>query len=58
MTEQPGDTPRPVFSFMGSDADHPTQVSCWITHTSERTHQIIRDALHRSPLYSCLLYTS
>ncbi|MBW8823670.1 MAG: tRNA uridine-5-carboxymethylaminomethyl(34) synthesis enzyme MnmG [Xanthomonadales bacterium] len=52
MEEQPGDTPRPVFSFMGSDADHPPQVSCWITHTSERTHQIIRDALHRSPLYS------
>ena len=52
MTEQPGDTPRPVFSFMGSDADHPAQVSCWITHTTERTHQIIRDALHRSPLYS------
>lgn len=52
MAEQPGDTPRPVFSFMGSHADHPPQVSCWITHTSERTHQIIRDALHRSPLYS------
>ena len=52
MAEQPGDTPRPVFSFMGSRADHPPQVSCWITHTSERTHQIIRDGLHRSPLYS------
>ena len=52
MGEQPGDDPRPVFSFMGSDADHPAQVSCWITHTSERTHAIIRDALHRSPLYS------
>jgi tRNA uridine 5-carboxymethylaminomethyl modification enzyme len=52
MTEQPGDDPRPVFSFMGSDADHPRQVSCWITHTSERTHDIIRAALHRSPLYS------
>ena len=52
MTEQPGDDPRPVFSFMGSTDDHPGQVSCWITHTSERTHQIIRDALHRSPLYS------
>ncbi len=52
MVEQPGDDPRPVFSFMGSTADHPEQVSCWITHTSERTHQIIRDALHRSPLYS------
>ncbi len=52
MEEQPGDDPRPVFSFMGSTADHPPQVSCWITHTSERTHEIIRNALHRSPLYS------
>jgi tRNA uridine 5-carboxymethylaminomethyl modification enzyme len=52
MVEQPGDDPRPVMSFMGSIADHPGQVSCWITHTSERTHQLIRDALHRSPLYS------
>ena len=52
MDEQPGDDPRPVMSFMGSDADHPAQVSCWITHTTERTHQAIRDALHRSPLYS------
>ena len=52
MDAQPGDDPRPVFSFMGSDADHPAQVCCWITHTTERTHQIIRDALHRSPLYS------
>ena len=52
MEEQPGDDPRPVFSFMGSVADHPPQISCWITHTSERTHDIIRGALHRSPLYS------
>ncbi len=52
MAEQPGDDPRPVFSFMGSHADHPRQVSCWIAHTSERTHAIIRAALHRSPLYS------
>ncbi|MDO4710319.1 MAG: tRNA uridine-5-carboxymethylaminomethyl(34) synthesis enzyme MnmG [Pseudomonadota bacterium] len=52
MSPQPGDTPRPVFSFMGSHADHPPQVNCWITHTSERTHDIIRAALHRSPLYS------
>ena len=52
MEEQPGDDPRPVFSFMGSTADHPAQISCWITHTSERTHEIIRSALHRSPLYS------
>jgi tRNA uridine 5-carboxymethylaminomethyl modification enzyme len=52
MEEQPGDDPRPVFSFVGSTADHPPQVSCWITHTTERTHEIIRNALHRSPLYS------
>jgi len=52
MEPQPGDDPRPVFSFLGSRDDHPAQVPCWITHTSERTHAIIRDALHRSPLYS------
>ena len=52
MEEQPGDDPRPVFSFLGSTADHPPQLSCWITHTAERTHDIIRNALHRSPLYS------
>ncbi len=52
MAEQPGDDPRPVFSFLGSTADHPRQVSCWITHTTERTHEIIHGALHRSPLYS------
>ncbi|MGY1458013.1 tRNA uridine-5-carboxymethylaminomethyl(34) synthesis enzyme MnmG [Luteimonas sp. A534] len=52
MVEQPGDDPRPVFSFMGSHADHPRQVSCWITQTTQRTHDIIRGALHRSPLYS------
>jgi len=52
LQEQPGDDPRPVFSFGGSTADHPQQVCCWITHTSERTHEIIRSALHRSPMYS------
>jgi tRNA uridine 5-carboxymethylaminomethyl modification enzyme len=52
LKEQPGDDPRPVFSFTGSTADHPQQVCCWITHTSERTHEIIRKALHRSPMYS------
>jgi tRNA uridine 5-carboxymethylaminomethyl modification enzyme len=50
LQEQPGDSPMPVFSFAGSSADHPRQVSCWITHTSERTHAIIRGALDRSPL--------
>jgi len=51
LGEQPGDDPAPVFSFLGSIAEHPRQVSCWITHTSERTHDIIRGALDRSPLY-------
>ncbi len=52
LEEQPGDSPRPVFSFVGSAADHPPQVSCWITHTSERAHEIIRAGLDRSPLYT------
>jgi tRNA uridine 5-carboxymethylaminomethyl modification enzyme len=52
MTEQPGDDPRPVFSFMGTRDDHPRQVPCWITHTTARTHDIIRGALDRSPLYT------
>jgi tRNA uridine 5-carboxymethylaminomethyl modification enzyme len=52
LKEQPGDDPRPVFSFIGSRADHPEQLCCWITHTSEKTHEIIRKALPRSPLYS------
>ena len=52
MTEQSGDTPTPVMSFRGSLADHPAQVSCWITHTNARTHEIIRNNLDRSPMYS------
>lgn len=52
MDAQPGDDPRPVFSFLGARGDHPRQVPCWITHTTARTHEIIRGALHRSPLYS------
>ena len=52
MQKQPGDEPRPVFSFLGSPDDHPEQVCCWITHTSDQTHEIIRKALHRSPMYS------
>src|SRR5690606_16940731 len=52
LVEQPGDTPTPVFSFRGRRADHPRQVPCWITHTTERTHEIIRGGLDRSPLYS------
>ena len=52
LQEQPGDEPRPVFSYLGSHADQPAQVSCWITHTSERTHDIIRGGLDRSPLFT------
>ena len=52
MDVQPGDDPMPVMSFLGDVREHPRQVSCWITHTSERTHEIIRGALDRSPLYS------
>ena len=49
---QPGDDPAPVFSFLGSRDMHPAQLPCWITHTSEATHAIIRGALDRSPLYA------
>ena len=52
LEEQPGDDPLPVFSTMGSVEMHPRQISCYITHTNERTHDIIRESLHRSPLYS------
>jgi tRNA uridine 5-carboxymethylaminomethyl modification enzyme len=52
LKEQPGDEPRPVFSYMGVREDHPRQIGCWITHTSEKTHDIIRKALHRSPMYA------
>ncbi|MFC1680243.1 tRNA uridine-5-carboxymethylaminomethyl(34) synthesis enzyme MnmG [Pseudomonadota bacterium] len=55
MQEQPGDAPTPVFSFMGDASEHPDQVSCHITHTNERTHEIIAGALDRSPLYSGLI---
>ncbi|MBL8259189.1 MAG: tRNA uridine-5-carboxymethylaminomethyl(34) synthesis enzyme MnmG [Candidatus Competibacteraceae bacterium] len=52
LAEQPGDDPRPAFSYLGSTAEHPPQVSCWITHTTERTHEIIRGGLDRSPLFA------
>jgi len=51
MIEQPGDNPVPVFSFLGKSDQHPSQISCWITHTNERTHEIIRSGLDRSPMY-------
>lgn len=52
LEEQPGDTPIPTFSFTGKQADHPKQISCHITYTNERTHEIIHSGLDRSPLYS------
>src|SRR5690349_16939226 len=52
MELQPGDSPEPVFSFLGSRAMHPAQLPCWITHTNERTHEIIRRALDRSPMFT------
>jgi len=52
MEEQPGDDPVPVFSFMGSAGEHPRQISCFITHTNERTHEIIRGGLDDSPMFT------
>jgi tRNA uridine 5-carboxymethylaminomethyl modification enzyme len=57
LTEQPGDgmdgrTPMPVFSFLGSADQHPRQLPCWITHTTARTHEIIRSGFDRSPMFT------
>ncbi|WP_029921080.1 tRNA uridine-5-carboxymethylaminomethyl(34) synthesis enzyme MnmG [Nevskia soli] len=52
LQEQPGDVPVPVFSFMGTAAEHPRQVSCWITRTNAQTHDIIRAAFDRSPMFT------
>jgi tRNA uridine 5-carboxymethylaminomethyl modification enzyme len=52
LAVQPGDEPAPVFSFLGRREMHPEQRSCWLTHTTERTHDIIRAALDRSPLFT------
>lgn len=52
MQEQQGDTPIPVFSFQGNASQHPSQISCHITHTNEQTHKIIRSGLDRSPMYT------
>ncbi len=52
MQPQPGDTPEPVFSFIGRRDMHPRQLPCWITHTNEQTHDIIRGGLDRSPMYT------
>ncbi|HLE66124.1 MAG TPA: tRNA uridine-5-carboxymethylaminomethyl(34) synthesis enzyme MnmG, partial [Burkholderiales bacterium] len=52
MEEQPGDSPEPVFSFLGRREMHPEQRPCWITHTNPRTHEIIRGGLDRSPMFT------
>ncbi|HSU44381.1 MAG TPA: tRNA uridine-5-carboxymethylaminomethyl(34) synthesis enzyme MnmG [Casimicrobiaceae bacterium] len=52
LVVQPGDDPAPVFSFLGTREMHPAQRVCWITHTTERTHEIIRNGLDRSPLFT------
>lgn len=52
MAIQPGDTPVPVFSYLGSTTQHPEQLPCYITHTTEQTHDIIRANLHQSPMYA------
>ncbi len=52
LQEQPGDTPVPVMSYIGSAGEHPRQLSCHVTHTNEKTHEIIRGSLDRSPMYT------
>lgn len=52
MQVQPGDNPTPLFSFMGKQADHPQQIPCYITYTNENTHDVIRNNLDRSPMYT------
>ena len=52
MSLQPGDSPEPVFSFVGGRSMHPRQVPCWVAHTNERTHEIIRAGLDRSPMFT------
>ncbi|MDE1464072.1 tRNA uridine-5-carboxymethylaminomethyl(34) synthesis enzyme MnmG [Spartinivicinus poritis] len=52
MTPQPGDTPTPVMSYLGSVNDHPEQICCYITHTNEQTHEVIRGGMDRSPMYT------
>ncbi len=55
LERQPGDDPAPVMSFVGTREMHPRQVACWITHTNERTHEIIRGGLDRSPLFTGII---
>jgi len=55
LSEQWGDTPIPVMSYLGKAEDHPEQTCCWITHTNERTHEIIRGGMDRSPMYTGII---
>jgi tRNA uridine 5-carboxymethylaminomethyl modification enzyme len=55
LAVQPGDEPTPVFSYLGDVSQHPRQIPCWITHTNEITHEIIRGGLAQSPIYSGLI---
>ncbi|MDQ6618591.1 MAG: tRNA uridine-5-carboxymethylaminomethyl(34) synthesis enzyme MnmG [Pseudomonadota bacterium] len=55
LPQQPGDDPEPVFSFLGDRSMHPRQVSCWVTHTNARTHDIVRAGLDRSPMFKGLI---
>lgn len=55
LEEQPGDNPTPIFSFMGKAEDHPRQISCWITHTNQETHKIIKSGFDRSPMFSGII---
>jgi len=52
LQAQPGDTPLPTFSYMGKASDHPQQIPCYITHTNEKTHDLIREGLKDSPMYT------
>ena len=52
MQQQHGDDPRPVFSFIGNASQHPRQMPCYVTHTNEQTHEVIRNNLDRSPMYA------
>lgn len=52
MQVQQGDTPLPVMSYLGKESDHPAQINCYITHTNEKCHDVIREGLHRSPMYT------
>lgn len=55
LAEQHGDTPSPVFSFLGNASQHPQQMPCYITHTNEKTHDVIRNNLDRSPMYAGII---